>query len=85
MVRLSFGLTSLVHNALGQHVHAVVFIRGGLVALQPGSLDLACTGFTDNLCSLMGDLRVVLPLKTEICFSSEICYLQIDLGCYFWF
>lgn len=57
MARLSFGLTRLVHNALGQHVHAVVFIWAGLVALQPGSLDLTCTGFTDNLCSLVGDLE----------------------------
>lgn len=38
-------------------MHAVVFIGAGLVALQPGSLDLTCTGFTDNLCSLVGDLE----------------------------
>lgn len=58
MVRLSFG-HRLMHSALDQHVHAAVFMWAGLVALQPGSLDLTfccCTGFTDNLCTLVGDL-----------------------------
>lgn len=41
-MRLSFGRTSLVHNALDQCVRAVVFIQAWLVALQLGSLDLTC-------------------------------------------